>query len=165
MNKSIVSATVLAALLPLSAAAEDTGFYFGGSVGWAYQESDFGNAFDELGDINFDDDDFGWKGFVGWEILPVLAIEGGYVDFGEVDNRADRVRSTISSDGWDAFLVGNLPLGFIDLFAKIGVISYNSDVKFNLDTGDSVSDDDSSTDPAYGVGAALELGSFSIRGE
>lgn len=169
MKKSVMAVAVLAAGFAGGAAAEDTGFYVGGSVGWAYAEGNPADViddegFDQFGDFNFDDDDFGYKLYAGWQILPILAVEAGYVDFGEIEDDTPISRTRVTTDAWDAFVVGNLPLGFFDIFAKVGVVSY--DVDYDVDGGSlSFSDDDSGTDPAYGLGAAVEVGSFAVRGE
>jgi Outer membrane protein beta-barrel domain len=164
MKRTILAAALLSAGLASQAMAEDTGLYFGGSLGWAYMEAKPGNLFDDDFDFSVDDDDFGWKAFAGWQMLPFLAVEGGYVDFGEAKDNNPLGSSRVSADAWDGFLVGNLPLGFIDLFAKIGVVYSDTDFKVS-GVNNSFSDGDSSTDPAYGIGAAIELGSLSIRGE
>lgn len=163
MKYSVALAFVIGAGLAGQAAAEDTGFYVGGSVGYSYLEGDARDVIEDQ-DFGFDDDDFGYKIYGGWQILPFLAVEGGYVDFGEVEDTTPLTRTRVSSDGWDAFVVGNLPLGPIDLFGKVGVIAFESDIDFD-GSNTSFKDDDSGTDPAYGIGAALELGSFALRGE
>ncbi len=159
---SLVSAWGAAAL-----ADEDTGFYVGGGLGASSLEIDgrFVAISDEVR-FELDDDDVGYKLFAGWQFLPFLGVEGGYVDFGEVDDNSGGVRSEASADGWDIFLVGNLPLGMIDLFAKAGVIAYNVDVEVRSEgPGGPFSKDNSSEDFAYGAGAAVELGSFAVRAE
>ncbi|TXS95343.1 porin family protein [Parahaliea maris] len=159
----LVLAGVMAVLAAGQAVAEDTGFYVGGSVGWAYLAGEGTDRIEDQ-DFDFSDDDVGYKVYAGWQILPFLGIEGGYVDFGEVEDTTPLTRTRIATDGWDAFVVGNLPLGFIDLFAKVGVIAFDSDLDFN-GTNISFDDSESGTEGAYGVGAALELGSFAVRGE
>lgn len=156
-------AGAVALLFAGTATAEDTGVYVGGSVGWAYLAGEGTDRIEDQ-DFDFSDDDVGYKLYAGWQILPFLGVEGGYVDFGEVEDTTPLTRTRIATDGWDAFVVGNVPLGFIDLFAKVGVIAFDSDLDFN---GNNVSFDDSEsgTEAAYGVGAAFELGSFAVRGE
>ncbi|WP_116364650.1 outer membrane beta-barrel protein [Parahaliea mediterranea] len=163
MKTRMTLAAALAAGLALPAQADDTGFYIGGSVGQAYTEAEARDII-ENSDYDLDDDDFGYKVFAGWQFLSILGVEAGYVDFGEVEGDSTFSRARVATDAWDAFLVGNLPLGFIDLFAKVGVVYADTD--FRIEQGGvSFSDSDSSTDPAYGIGADLELGNFAIRGE
>lgn len=165
MKKTILAAAFVVGL-STPALADDTGFYVGGSVGWAYMDVEPSKFVDDspFDDFNFDDDDFGYKVFAGWQILSLLAIEGGYVDFGEVEDSTPVGRTRVSTDAWDLFVVGNVPLGFVDLFAKIGVVDYDTEVKLRGDS-QSFNGDESGTEAAYGIGAALELGSFAVRGE
>ena len=80
--------------------------------------------------------------------------------------RSERPRSltiTTELDGWNAFVVGKLPIAFVDLFAKVGVISYDIDVNLDPDADDNFSS--SGEDVAYGIGAQVNLGSLGIRAE
>ncbi|MBN7796837.1 outer membrane beta-barrel protein [Parahaliea mediterranea] len=163
MKYTVAIAALAGVALASPSLAEDTGFYVGGSVGYAYLQGDGGTKIEDQ-DFEFDDDDVGYKVFAGWQVLSFLAVEGGYVDFGEVKDTTPLTRTRIATDGWSAFAVGNLPLGFIDLFGKVGVIRYDADLDFD-GSNSSFKDSESGTDAAYGLGAAIELGSFAIRGE
>lgn len=167
-HKLLVGGLVSAALYlsaPSAVADENTGFYFGGSVGYSTIEvADQIEFDDELDRFKLDDDDFAWKGFVGYQFLPWLAIEGGYVDFGDVEEKGDLLGAELAIDGWNAFVVGNLPIWVIDVFAKVGVISWDADLDFTI--GDETfSGSDDGEDLAYGVGAAFDLQHFAIRAE
>lgn len=135
----------------LPAAALDEGFYLGASLGQASFEQK------ELDEIDIDDDSSAWKVFGGirWG---VLAIEGGYVDFGDVDDRDGPLSRGVEASGFDAFGVVSLPLGPVDLFGKVGGIYWDTDDVVN---GRSNSDD--GVDLAYGAGVAVRLGSASVR--
>ncbi len=62
--------------------------------------------------------------------------------------------------------VGLLPIGPVDLFAKVGVISWGADIRARLIPTDVVdTDSDSGTDAACGIGVALRLGKVTIRAE
>jgi hypothetical protein len=170
MKHRSLAALAVAALLTFaghSAMAADTGFYIGGSLGIAFIESEGDlNIGDRVEDFDLDDDDFSWKAFVGFQFLPWLAVEGGYVDFGEVDGATPGGTVTTGVDGWNAFVVGTLPVGPVDVFAKLGRIWWNVDVDFDdvLDDLDESFDTDGS-DWAYGVGAAFNLGPLGLRAE
>jgi hypothetical protein len=160
---ALVAGFLLAAGVPAAFAA-DNGFYVGGSVGSSLVEDEDDIEFeDEVEEFDLDDDDIGWKGFVGFQVLPWLAVEGGYVDFGEVEEATTNLELTSNLDGWDAFVVGKIPVAFVDLFAKVGMISYDLDVDIDPDVDDNISSSDE--DIAYGVGAAVNLGSLGIRAE
>lgn len=162
-----LAALTAAALFALSAApvsAAENGFYIGGSIGSSLvEDEDDIDIGDEVERFDLDDDDFGWKGYVGFQILPFLALEGGYVDFGEV--KGDTTSFTVNTeiDGWNAFVVGKIPIAFVDVFAKLGIISWDLDVSLDPDADDNFSSSDE--DVAYGIGAAINLGKLGIRAE
>lgn len=153
----------LVVLGSIPAAAADKGFYIGGSVGGSSFDI---TGYDEaLGDIDFSDSDTAYKLFAGYRFMGFLAVEAGYVDLGEPgESFADDVRVDIAVEGWDAFAVGLLPIGPVDIFAKLGGVSWNADIRAVLDDVTD-SDSDSGTDLAYGLGLALRLGSLGIRVE
>ncbi len=158
-----------AALLCVSFSANaDGGFYVGGSLGGATIEADFDTVdFPEL-PASIDEDDTAFKLFVGYKLdLPVidLGIEGGYVDLGEPEIDIDTIFGTqqigLETTGLNVWGTAGLEVGPLDVFAKLGFISW--DVEAGIDGFDSVSDDGSDT--GYGLGASFELGSIQIRGE
>lgn len=152
---------LVAALLLMSAESRaDSGFYVGGSVGSAGVEIDAG---DPVNPVIFDEDDFAWKAFGGYNFdlaLLNLAVEGGYVDLGGPSADIGGTLFAVDADGLDLFGLIGVDLGPIGIFAKAGVISW--DAKASVD-GVGTSDD--GTDPAYGVGAKFGFGSFAIRVE
>ncbi|MEZ5559631.1 MAG: outer membrane beta-barrel protein [Pseudomonadales bacterium] len=161
----LVSGVLAAAGAGSAAADENTGLYLGGSLGYttfsASENVDVGEGFQK---IKVDDSDMGWKLFAGYQFLPWLGVEAGYVDLGDVSDNALGATIDASTDGWDAFLVGTLPLPLIDLFAKVGMVSWNVDADVS-DGVNSINLNDDGEDLAYGVGAALDLEHFAIRAE
>jgi len=156
---------LVAATVPASAI--ENGFYIGGSIGGSSLEvRDFD---DELGDLRFSEGDTAYKLFGGIRFLKFLAVEAGYVDLGDPKDivglvEGDPFEVQIGVKGWDAFAIGLLPLGPVDLFAKVGVVSWDADIRAVLD--DVVdSDSDNGTDAAYGLGVALRLGKLALRAE
>jgi len=163
MRKAALCVLVFLLAGALPAMAKNNGFYIGGSIGQStLKVTSFS---DNLGDLSFNDSDNGYKVFLGYRFLHFLAVEGSYVDFGTPkDTVAEGVDAEIKLNGYDAFALGILPLGPVDLFAKLGVISWDSDIKaIYEEVVDRQSD--SGTDAAYGIGAAFKLGSIAIRGE
>lgn len=156
--------TIMAAALALgfcstATLAADNGIYLGASVGQSgvsYEDSFAGE------DFSFDTDATGFKGIVGWRFLDALAIEANYVDLGSGDDRfaGEKIETDVS--GVTLSAVGFLPIGPVDLFARVGVINWDADVDVpDLDL--SLSDD--GTDLTYGVGAQFRVWSLSLRGE
>lgn len=148
-NKLMLTMTALA--LSASASAADNGFYLGGSVGQANVEIDRNLA-------RVDDDDTGFKLIAGLRPLDWLGVEASYVDFGKVEENNQRAES----DGFTAFVVGFLPLGPVDVFAKGGLI--NSDTSVVRTSGGKVFEQDG-TELAYGVGAQFRFLSLGVRAE
>lgn len=130
-------------------AGSESGLYLGGSLGTVSQDV-------STADVSFDDDDTGYKIFAGYNLglIPLidLAIEGSYVDFGKVTSSGFDFETT----AWSAFGLAGFKLGPIGLFGKLGMFMWDSE---------SSGGDDSGSDPAYGVGARLQLGSIALRAE
>ncbi|WP_169307087.1 outer membrane beta-barrel protein [Ferrimonas sediminicola] len=137
-----------------TAQAKDEGFYLGASLGSATIEQEGSDP--DLGDFNFDEDDFAWKIFGGYQFNGLLAIEGGYVDLGSPSDSG----SEVDPYGLDLFAVAGIPLGPMRVFGKLGGIYWDSDL---TQDGDKISDD--GFDVAAGAGLEFELGSFALRGE
>jgi hypothetical protein len=142
------------ALASLPAAAADNGVYLGGSIGLSGVED---------GSIDYDADSTGYKLIAGWRFLDWLAVEGNYVDFGSSDDDNNILGETLKVDASALSLsaVGFLPVGPVDLFARVGLISWDADLEV---VGFGRAGEDG-TDLTYGVGAQFRLGSLAFRGE
>jgi outer membrane immunogenic protein len=154
-----VAALLLAASVPAHA---DSGFYVGASIGRSTLDADISDA--GAGSLDFDDGDSAWKGFVGFNIdafVIDLAIEGGYVDFGQPAEQIAGNDVEFDLTGWDVFGLAGVELGPIGVFAKAGFIDWSADASLN---GARVASD-SGTDPAYGIGVRFSLFSAEVRGE
>ncbi|MGH8175026.1 MAG: outer membrane beta-barrel protein [Steroidobacter sp.] len=151
MRKAILAAALLVA--SGSALAADNGIYIGGSVGKANLEIDNLAGIDEA---DFEGDDTGYKFIVGIRPLDWFGVEASYVNFGEAEDTVLGFPLEAEGDGISAFGVGFLAVGPVDLFAKGGLISWDSKV-----TGF----DEDGTDLAYGVGAQFRVWSISVRAE
>ena len=168
---SIVALSLACLAVAVSAQAGDTGLYIGGSVGQSTIKNSarVTDGFNTQ-KISFDESDTSYRLFGGYMLLPFLGVETGYTNFGSPNksykNTAiGNVNADVQVDGWDAFVVGNLPLGPVDLFAKAGVLWVNTDAKIKFAGSTAGSNSDSDQVGAYGVGAALGFGSFKVRAE
>jgi outer membrane immunogenic protein len=151
-NKALICLTGLFLSIPaVTFAGADSGFYVGAGVG---------DATIEDSDSDFDASDSAYKLFGGYNIgfIPLVdfAVEASYVDFGAPSTSAGSIDVT----GVNAFGLAGLSFGPFGVFAKAGVINWDSDATFGT-----VSRSDSGSDPAYGVGARFAIGSFAIRAE
>jgi len=167
MRNILLCLMVILVAAAVPASAIENGFYIGGSIGGSSLEiRDFD---DELGDLRFSEGDTAYKLFGGIRFLNFLAVEAGYVDLGDPKDivglvEGDPLEVQIGVKGWDAFAVGLLPLGPVDLFAKVGVVSWDADIRAALDDVTD-HDSDSGTDAVYGLGVALRLGNVALRAE
>jgi hypothetical protein len=157
MRKATLFAAALLTLPVLPAVAADNGFYLGGSVGQANLQIDdlTGGA---LPDDDFDADDTAFKLIAGIRPLDWLAVEAAYVNFGEPSDEVAGFDLEADGDGISAFAVGFLAVGPVDLFAKAGLIAWDSKIE-----GGAFDDDGS--DLAYGVGAQFRVWGLALRAE
>ena len=149
---ALASVAGLLAALPLSAARAQTydtssnnypwayttpnGAYVGGAWGrFDYRIDSLSDVEQGVSDITHSSDN-AWKIDVGYRFSPYWAIEADYVDLG---NPNDGFQATGSSGNYRAhltgfapFLVGTLPAGPIELFAKAGWLWYDSNLQVNL---------------------------------
>lgn len=148
----------LLVVLAAPATAADNGFYLGASVGQSQVDTG------DLGEVELDDDDLGYKVFAGYRFLTFLAVEGSYVDLGGPEDDSADGRYAADVEALDVFAVGMLPLGIADLFVKAGMVSWDVELTSDLaELPDSVSED--GTDPVYGIGFQLRFSSFALRAE
>jgi hypothetical protein len=158
-NISLAAATLAMGLFGLPALSADNGIYLGASVGQSgvsYDESFEGQNF------SFDADSTGYKAILGWRFVDWLAVEANYVDLGSGDDRVAGQKIEADVSGLSLSALAFLPLGPVDVFARVGVIDWEADVKAR-NLGVSLSDD--GTDLTYGVGAQFRVWSLSLRAE
>jgi len=154
MNKKYLLAGLFTASLGTTsiAAAGAGDAYAGVSVGNASPDSS-----------NFDST-IGWKIFGGYELNDILAVEGGYVSFGEMDGPTEIGATTVfEATGFEAAVVGNYPLNSqFSVFGKVGLLAWDAE----LSNPNSVfSFSDTGTDVFFGIGAQYEIsGNFAVRG-
>jgi OOP family OmpA-OmpF porin len=144
--------TAALALASLPAVAADNGIYLGASVGQSGLQVD---------DFDYDADATGYKLIAGWRFLDWLAVEGNFVDFGSGDDTVAGSRIETEADGISLSAVGFLPVGPVDLFARVGAIDWSADLS---SPGFGRASEDG-TDLTYGVGAQFRVWSLSIRAE
>ena len=120
MKKSGLILVTFLALTATSANA-DSGFSLGASAGYV-------TIADSDATVDFDGNDVGYKVFGSYMFNNFFGLEGGYVDFGAPDTDILASNFSIEATGWNAYLVGNLPLGdTFDLFAKAGAVKWDAD--------------------------------------
>lgn len=165
-RKRVLTAVLVLALATSASAYGEIGPYVGLSAGLSQVELDL----TDVGgvDLEIDEDDSAFRVFFGLELAGPLAVEVGYRDLGRVTDQSGVVAVTSESDGVDAFAIGFLKLGPVALFAKGGVIVWDSELETRAPSGVGVPDirvKDDGTDFAWGVGVKFEIGKIALRGE
>jgi hypothetical protein len=154
-NVIVLALAAAAACASTPALAAESGFYLGGGVGSATTDGDKPSG----GSIS--ESDTAWKVYGGYRmtIIPLLdfAAELTWRDFGSPEKHGVK----FEGDGFDGSVLGILPLGPIDLFARLGLGSY--DVKRS--GGGAPSHSETSSTALYGVGAGFRISKFNIRAE
>jgi len=180
VRKLALAAALFPTLLAGAVNAAEPGFYVGASGGQTSVDTDASDlgldnsSNPALRDLELDADDTGWKAYLGYQFLPWFGVEGGYVDFGSAskgrevrnqDGSGVRVNADADFTGWEGFLVGTLPIGGLDLFAKVGGINAKIDGNANVTTttttgasSERTSGNENEAKLAYGVGAAYNFG-------
>lgn len=134
--------------------AEDTGFYLGGGVG------EFQVDIDDVDDIGttidrYESDDTAWKAFAGWRANKNFAFELGYLNLGSPEDEVmPDVFVEIETDGFAPYVVGTLPFGPFEAFAKAGYFVYDTKARITSPSGTATSKD---SDEAFTWSAGLGL--------
>ena len=151
----LLSSLLLSATLGVAAFgahAQDKGFYAGAGVGQSFVDEGV-----------YDDEDTAFSVFGGYQFTRYFGVEAGYADFGKIE--AD-VAAAPALEGDSAYLtaVGTLPITEkFSAYAKAGLHRWNLDDTLPGVVGN---DDDSGTDPTYGVGAQYRFTDHvALRGE
>jgi hypothetical protein len=131
------------------------GFLIGGSVGQSYYDTELEDVGGEHFKLN--DQDFAYKLFAGYR-FGFLAIEGGYRDLGKVEDKEGDIVFRTETTGLDLALLGMLPIGPVDVFARAGAIVWDSEWYAG-----NIGSTESDTDFMWGVGGAFRLGGLGIR--
>jgi opacity protein-like surface antigen len=160
MRKGLIAATAALSVCGVSAEAADNGIYIGAGVGQSQVEASEGVP--EIGSVDFDADATAYKVILGWRPLNWLAIEGNYLDLGSADDDVLGTEIESDIDGLSLSVLGFLPVGPVDLFARVGVLDW--DAELTAPDFDIQSKDDG-TDFAYGLGAQFRVWSLSLRAE
>lgn len=160
-------AVLLAASLqvPGVALSADNGFYLGAASSEVSSDYDESVGSSSAGP---EDDDNGFKVIAGFRPLDAFAIEANYADLGETRVPLSLVcitapcptEAAIDSQALSVSAVGLLALPLVDLFARVGVTRWESERQIL-----SSAQKEEGTDPTYGAGAQVRVGSFALRFE
>ena len=167
MRKHISATFALGALAlacaapPVLADQSPAGPYVG--IGWGH----FNLKMDNLDDVGTavnsiaHSGDDAWKVFAGYRVSPYLSFEGDYVNFGRPGDSFTGTGSDgnyrLRLSGFAPYVVGNLPAGPFEVFAKAGYLFYNGklDVNFNQPGSQVIESTHSRSRLVYGGGIGI----------
>jgi opacity protein-like surface antigen len=140
-----------------SALAQDSdnteGLYLGGGFG------DFSATIDNIDDVadavsDFDTDESSSKYFVGYRFNRFLGIQADLYDLGDSSTTLRGQPISSKTEAYGASVVGTLPIAFVELFARAGVVFYDLEV-----TTPNINDriDQSDNDLVYSAGVGFTL--------
>lgn len=134
----------------------------GASVGNGFISHDLSDIDGE--DFKIDENNVAWKVFAAtnWKFL---GLEGGYRDFGKVENNTDAGKATSSSRGGDIYATGTINfLKILSAFGKAGAYFGRTQTEFYDAANVQVMDEtERLTSFAWGLGAAVNLGMLHVR--
>jgi OmpA-OmpF porin, OOP family len=141
MNK-ILKSLAFAALATCSSVAS-ANLYIGGNVGL----TDVGlDGYDEATSYSFT---------AGLDLSSYFALEASYINFGEAEDDSFFPTWIVSSEGFNAALVGRLPVtDQISLFAKVGAFAWEAELE---EEGWGLLDDDEGVDLSVAAGVNIAL--------
>lgn len=142
------TATLALACTAAPAFAVDKGLYVGAALGQTESGLRDNN-------VNFKDRDQGYKLIAGIRMLGVLGVELNYVDLGNSSVGGARAKTKAA----DGFAMVFLPIPLVDVYGKLGLVSWKTDAS-SPTLG---SFRRSGSDMAYGAGVQLHFGSISAR--
>lgn len=143
----LVCGAAALAMWAAAGGASATGFYVGGSLGQSHSGL-------RDGDLNYSSNDLGWKAIAGFRAFKLLAVEANYVSLGKASSGGTEAKTK----GFDAFVMGFLPVPIVDIYGKLGVVSWKTEAS---SPGFSLSD--SGNDLAYGAGVQVHVGALAAR--
>lgn len=104
-----------------------------------------------------DDSDTGYKLMGGWEFNKNFAVEGSYVDLGEVSVSQTGASASAGLDGFNVAAVGSIPLAAkAAVFGKAGAYLWDANAVASVG-GATGSASDSGTDLMFGIGAKWDF--------
>lgn len=157
MTKHLLALSGLLAMTSLPAIAdEERGLYLGGGIGEFNVDIE---DVDEVDDVieGYDSDDTAYRAFAGWRFSPFIAVEAAYINLGNPrDTVAPGVTAEFETDGFAPYVVGTLPIGPVELYARAGYYFYDAKVNVRSPLGNS-SVEESGDDFVYGGGVGFTV--------
>lgn len=149
----LIAVISIALLLPFSANA---GHYIGAG---------FGRSSAEIPDIDFSESDFGYKIYGGYRFQKYFAAELFYLRTHEIGSAENLYWRSVEASGFGVGVLAAYPLTeTFEIFGKLGLLVWNTDISYNL--GPIISTSDDGTDPGFGIGLLSRINDrFTLRVE
>ena len=151
--RAMIGAALVLASGTAMAQENPEGLYIGGGFG------DFSATIDNVDDVNdaisdFDTDEGSSKYFVGYRFNRFLGIQADLYDLGDSSTTLRGQPISSKTEAYGASVVGTLPIAFVELFARAGLVFYDLEV-----TTPNISDriDQSSEDVVYSAGVGFTI--------
>ena len=162
--RAVFASFAVTALAAAPAFAQDDGsdgLYFGVGVGDFSTDVDDGHF--AQANLDFDSDDDAGEVFAGWRFNRLVAVQIDRVELERfVDARGARNALATQAEGFAPSVVGTLPFGPLEVFARAGVFWY--DLESGGDETPSVQSSD--RDPIFGAGVGVTIAErLSLRAE
>lgn len=138
-------------------ATAQEGFYFGANAGPSFINKKITEIV--LEDLKLEGNDLAYKLYAGYKLPGFLAFEGGYRNLGSVsENLAE-----YNNDGWDINAKGDISLGPLQVFGKLGAYFSNIHVTFQNPLHPDINKNN--TKFMFGFGAGLNIQKLGLRAE
>jgi OOP family OmpA-OmpF porin len=188
-----VLVVIIGATLASAAVAADRKWYAGAGIGSASTDASSSDYDKDLAGLGYtavsdmDDTDTGWKLFGGYEFTENWAVEGAYVDLGDVTTdtvvtngppgwtpqdfvNAAATKHPYSVDGFTITGKGTYPFGNgFTAFAKLGLFAWDADIKVKCvgcSPAAKAPDDEDGVDFTGGLGVGYDFANnFGVRAE
>jgi Outer membrane protein beta-barrel domain/Sigma-54 interaction domain/Bacterial regulatory protein, Fis family len=168
--RQLTSIALLTLIATAAAAADDTGFQLGASFGIAEHAQDVALGVPDVGRLTGETggDDTSWAVSGSYRFNRNIAIEIGYVDFGEMDGAVTDVEGgsdaradfTFATSGVALTMVGSFPIGNWVPYLKAGVLFSETELDYSgavNGTSFAARVDDDSEDASFGGGVGYDV--------
>jgi OmpA-OmpF porin, OOP family len=149
------------------AAAQDPGWYLGGSVGYSQFKDTCKNLV-----VPCDDHDTAWRGFTGYQFNNWFALELGFADLGAATGAGIMNTGTPGDfsvaveEAWDLTAVLLFPVAErLSLLARAGMYRARMVVDVRAAGSPDVHEAGTNSGFSYGAGAEFRLGKLGLRAE
>jgi hypothetical protein len=152
-----MTSVLLVGFMWFSEVKAQEGFYVGGNIGPSFINKKIMDI--DRDDLNLEGKDLAYKLYAGYKLPGFLAFEGGYRNLGSVVEDM----TEYNNHGWDLSAKGDISLGPLQVFGKIGAYFNNINVTFENPIHPDINKNN--TKFMFGFGAGLNIQRLGLRAE